>query len=107
MWKSKVQKIFEASMLCENKEIAALLRSRKGREPAPVSFLSLRRTLTVRIRDHESSITNTAQLSGICYGTPGRSRTYNLILRTDLLYPVKLPRRIISGGARPSGLQSK
>ena len=25
-------------------------------------------------------------------GTPDRSRTYNLILRTDLLYPVELPR---------------
>ena len=25
------------------------------------------------------------------FGTPGRSRTYNHILRTDLLYPVELP----------------
>lgn len=27
-------------------------------------------------------------------GTPDRNRTYNLILRTDLLYPVELPRRL-------------
>ncbi len=31
--------------------------------------------------------------AGIYFGTPGRSRTCNLILRTDLLYPVELPRR--------------
>lgn len=29
---------------------------------------------------------------GISFGAPGRSRTCNLILRTDLLYPVELPR---------------
>ena len=29
---------------------------------------------------------------GSIHGTSDRSRTYNLILRTDLLYPVELPR---------------
>ena len=34
-------------------------------------------------------------MSILLYGTPGRSRTCNLILRTDLLYPVELPRRVL------------
>lgn len=33
------------------------------------------------------------EISFIFFGAPGRSRTYNLILRTDLLYPVELPGR--------------
>ena len=37
-------------------------------------------------------------------GTPGRSRTYNLILRTDLLYPVELPRHVVYFNRLPLSL---
>ena len=45
--------------------------------------------LTFEIRIHT--------LLFVCYfGTPDRSRTYNLFLRTELLYPVELPGHTIN-----------
>ena len=38
---------------------------------------------------------NEVTLTSFFCGTPGRSRTYNLFLRTELLYPIELPRRTL------------
>ncbi len=85
-------------------EIAVLLRSKRVESKLSLPFFHYaepsRFGFATRITNEKND-----QKAVLFVGTLGRSRTCNLFLRTELLYPIELPRRlfIISLASKPLG----